>query len=187
MAGLLSAAEERKKQNDLVYHRMLLKEREQNDNQFQDKEQFVTEAYRQKLLENKQYEEEKRKQALLEADVTKKKDISGFFASMLNSSASPSSEQQLTEEKLVPERRQSPSKERRRRPRTPSPELRTVSNLKPSDATSQPPATPAVSKSKEEAVKVTVESKHTQESIVSARERYLRRKLEKQTSAQSQE
>ncbi len=57
------------------------KEREAEGDQFADKEKFVTSAYRKKMEEMSQAEEEEARQARMEAalDVTKQNDLSGFY------------------------------------------------------------------------------------------------------------
>merc|ERR1712241_468911 len=67
--------EERRKE------RKVQKEREAEGDEFADKEKFVTSAYRKKMEEMQKLEEEDQKiQAMEELlDVTKQKDMSGFY------------------------------------------------------------------------------------------------------------
>lgn len=79
--NLLKTAEQRKKEQEHRIERMVQKEREAEGEMYADKESFVTSAYRAKLEEFKQMEEEDARMSRLEAiaDVTKQKDMSGFY------------------------------------------------------------------------------------------------------------
>ena len=79
--ALLQTAERRKKENERRIERQVQKEREEEGNEFADKESFVTSSYRQKLEEFKKQEEEEKRMERLEAigDVTKQKDLTGFY------------------------------------------------------------------------------------------------------------
>lgn len=79
--NLLKTAERRKKEQEHRIERMVQKEREAEGEMYADKESFVTSAYRAKLEEFKQIEEEENKMSRLEAigDVTKQQDMSGFY------------------------------------------------------------------------------------------------------------
>ncbi|KAJ1524237.1 hypothetical protein ONE63_010753 [Megalurothrips usitatus] len=79
--ALLQTAEKRKKENERRIERQVQKEREEEGEQFADKESFVTSSYRQKLEEFKKQEEEEKRMERLEAigDVTKQKDLTGFY------------------------------------------------------------------------------------------------------------
>lgn len=48
-------AEERKREQDVLYERQMLKERAAEDHLFGDKERFVTAAYKKKLEEDQRY------------------------------------------------------------------------------------------------------------------------------------
>lgn len=68
-------------EHEILYEKKLAKERAAEDDQFGDKDKFVTSAYKKKLAERKAWEEEQR---LLDEedernDVTKKTDLSGFY------------------------------------------------------------------------------------------------------------
>lgn len=86
IANLLRAVELRKKEQDRRNERKIQLEREAEGEQFQDKEAFVTSAYRSKLLETQEEEESERREAAIEAalDVKKQKDLSGFYRHLLN-------------------------------------------------------------------------------------------------------
>lgn len=62
------------------------REREMEKGEFDDKEAFVTSAYKKKLQERAEEEERERRAAALEArlDVTKQRDLSGFYRHLLN-------------------------------------------------------------------------------------------------------
>lgn len=78
---LLKTAERRKKEQEHRVERMVQKEREAEGEMYADKESFVTSAYRAKLEEFKEMEEEEARMSRLEAigDVTKQQDMSGFY------------------------------------------------------------------------------------------------------------
>ena len=61
MQKLLESAEQRRHQQERRVERQVQLERDQEGDEFADKEQFVTEAYRQRLLERKKEEEQERK------------------------------------------------------------------------------------------------------------------------------
>lgn len=79
--NLLKTAERRKKEQEYRIERMVQKEREAEGEMYADKESFVTSAYRAKLEEFKQIEEEEKEMSRLEAigDVKKQQDMSGFY------------------------------------------------------------------------------------------------------------
>nr|CAG4637332.1 EOG090X0D2W [Ceriodaphnia reticulata] len=81
IANLLKTAELRKVELERRVERKVQKERETEGDMFNDKEAFVTPAYRAKLAELKKLEEEERLRELREAnlDVTKQQDLSGFY------------------------------------------------------------------------------------------------------------
>ncbi|GAB1602114.1 hypothetical protein Ahia01_000490200, partial [Argonauta hians] len=79
--GLLKAAASRKKEQEKRTERKVQQEREEEGEEFRDKEEFVTSAYKKKLLELQEEEERESKEAEMEAllDVTKQKDLGGFY------------------------------------------------------------------------------------------------------------
>lgn len=81
ISNLLKQAEIRTKENERRIERKVQKEREAEGDEFADKEKFVTSAYRKKMEEMQKLEEEDRKREALEniLDVTKQKDMSGFY------------------------------------------------------------------------------------------------------------
>ncbi|KAM7374443.1 hypothetical protein PAMP_007100 [Pampus punctatissimus] len=83
---LMKAVEDRKKEQERREERKIQKEREAEGEQFADKEAYVTSAYKQKLLEQKEEQEREKREAEMEAalDVKKQKDLSGFYRHLLN-------------------------------------------------------------------------------------------------------
>ncbi|XP_078122207.1 nuclear speckle splicing regulatory protein 1 [Sander vitreus] len=83
---LMRAVEDRKKEQERREERKIQKEREKEGEQFADKEAYVTSAYKQKLLEQKEEQEREKREAAIEAalDVKKQKDLSGFYRHLLN-------------------------------------------------------------------------------------------------------
>ncbi|XP_032390469.1 nuclear speckle splicing regulatory protein 1 isoform X3 [Etheostoma spectabile] len=83
---LMRAVEDRKKEQERREERKIQKEREKEGEQFADKEAYVTSAYKQKLLEQKEEQEREKREAEIEAalDVKKQKDLSGFYRHLLN-------------------------------------------------------------------------------------------------------
>lgn len=86
IAGLLKASEVRKREYERQQERIVQKEREKEGDEFADKEVFVTSAYRKKMQEMQEAEEEEKRQAQIEAilDVKNQKDMTGFYRYLLN-------------------------------------------------------------------------------------------------------
>lgn len=84
IAAILEQTERRKKEQDITYERQLLKERKKEDHLYEDKEQFVTSAYRKKLEEDKKWQERERMREEQEAreGVAKKGMAAFYFSSM---------------------------------------------------------------------------------------------------------
>ncbi|XP_006863259.1 PREDICTED: nuclear speckle splicing regulatory protein 1 isoform X2 [Chrysochloris asiatica] len=84
--NLLKAVEIRKKEQEKRMEKKIQREREMEKGEFDDKEAFVTSAYKKKLQERAEEEEREKQAAALEArlDVTKQKDLSGFYRHLLN-------------------------------------------------------------------------------------------------------
>ncbi|XP_011188904.2 nuclear speckle splicing regulatory protein 1 [Zeugodacus cucurbitae] len=78
---LMEFAERRKLENELRVERQVQKEREEEGEEFKDKESFVTSTYRKKLEEMRKLQEQEKRDEYLEAigDVTKQKDLDGFY------------------------------------------------------------------------------------------------------------
>jgi len=79
--NLLKSAEIRQKEFERRVERKVQKEREEEGEEFADKEKFVTSAYRKKMEEMAKEEEEEERKERIESvlDVTKQKDLSGFY------------------------------------------------------------------------------------------------------------
>ncbi len=60
VTSLLDTAKMREREKDRVYEKKVIKERQTEDDQFADKDKYVTNAYRQKLIEDKKWEYENR-------------------------------------------------------------------------------------------------------------------------------
>lgn len=88
MNSLMKSAELRKREQERREERKIQKEREEEGDQFADKEAFITPAYKEKLEELKRTEEREKKEEAFEAalDVTKQRDLSGFYRHLLNQS-----------------------------------------------------------------------------------------------------
>lgn len=88
MTNLLKSAELRKREHERREEKKIQKEREEEGDQFNDKEAFITSAYKEKLKELKETEEREKKEAVCEniLDVKKQSDLSGFYRHFLNQS-----------------------------------------------------------------------------------------------------
>ena len=80
IASLLEKAEERKREQSVLYERQLAKERVAEDHLYGDKERFITAAYKKKLEEDAQWkDEQKRQQDLEERNAVEKRGHMGDF------------------------------------------------------------------------------------------------------------
>ena len=81
IANLMKHAEIRAREDERRTERKVQKEREAEGDEFRDKEVFVTSAYRKKMEEMQKEEEEEQRKERIEAmlDVTKQRDMSGFY------------------------------------------------------------------------------------------------------------
>jgi len=81
IANLLKHAKIREKENERRIERQVQKERDAEGDEFSEKEKFVTSAYRKKMEEMQKLDEEEKKRDAIEnaLDVTKQKDMSGFY------------------------------------------------------------------------------------------------------------
>lgn len=73
ISGLLKMAEVRKREEERRIERKVQKEREEEGNQFADKEAFVTAAYKKKMLEQQALEEKERQEAAMEGTLSLRK------------------------------------------------------------------------------------------------------------------
>ncbi|KAG1670288.1 hypothetical protein FOA52_003638 [Chlamydomonas sp. UWO 241] len=87
IAQLKDQAEGRKRESDVQFERRQLKDRAKEDHLFEDKEVFVTAAYRKKLEEQKLWEESERKKEEEESkyDVRSVGHMGNFYANLLTS------------------------------------------------------------------------------------------------------
>lgn len=85
IGGLLAQAAERKRKDEVLYEKRLIREREAEDKANLEgglpTEQFVTDAYKKKLAENRKYEQEQKLLAELEARQNKG-DLTDFYSNM---------------------------------------------------------------------------------------------------------
>jgi len=86
MDGIMKTFQKRELLHARREERKAHKERAEEKDEFADKEQFITNAYREKLKEMKAAEEEEARMDKIEEimDVTKQKDMSGFYKHFLN-------------------------------------------------------------------------------------------------------
>jgi coiled-coil domain-containing protein 55 len=82
VSAIMQKAAERKRYRDIVFERKLQKEAKKDEELYERSEKFVTSAYKQKLLERQQWEEEENIRASKE-DITKKKDMMDFYRNLL--------------------------------------------------------------------------------------------------------
>ncbi|GFR52864.1 hypothetical protein Agub_g15492, partial [Astrephomene gubernaculifera] len=85
IASLLEQAQQRKREQDVLYERRMVRERQQEDHLFEDKERFVTSAYRRKLEEDQKWQAAERQRELEEQrnDVRKVGHMGNFYANLL--------------------------------------------------------------------------------------------------------
>lgn len=91
---MIKNRENREKEQELRSERKIQKEREAEGNEFQDKETYVTTAYKEKLEEMRKAREEIEQQEREEnfLDVTKQSDLNGFYRSLWKNNLSNSNE-----------------------------------------------------------------------------------------------
>ena len=82
--AMRATARRRQVVSDRVYERKLQREREEDEDEFGDKEKFVTSGYREKLEADRKLAEEEAKAAAKEEDVTKQRGLGGFYRNLLN-------------------------------------------------------------------------------------------------------
>jgi hypothetical protein len=84
MRNLLQAAEVRKRDQLIAEEKKIAREREEEGEEYADKEKFVTEAYRKQQEENKRIEEEERRREEEEAKKNQGGGMSTFYRNLLN-------------------------------------------------------------------------------------------------------
>jgi len=85
---LLDKGADRETEQGIIYERVLRREREKEDHMYMDKDKFVTEGYKEKLITDKRWEEKEAIRVKKEVDVNKTGSMHGFSAFLLNSGAS---------------------------------------------------------------------------------------------------
>ncbi|KAJ3185420.1 hypothetical protein HDU87_000039 [Geranomyces variabilis] len=86
MAALIKASAQRKIDLERAELRKVQREREEEGEEFGDKEKFVTGAYKQQMAELKRVEEEEKRREAMEGDVTKGGNLTAFYRDILNQS-----------------------------------------------------------------------------------------------------
>ncbi|KAJ3013618.1 hypothetical protein HKX48_005648 [Thoreauomyces humboldtii] len=86
MAALIKASAQRKIDLERAELRKVQREREEEGEEFGDKEKFVTGAYKQQMADLKRTEEEEKRREAMESDVTKGGDLTSFYRDILNQS-----------------------------------------------------------------------------------------------------
>eukprot|EP00731_Ephydatia_muelleri_P023690 Em0015g1273a len=104
IAVLKKTADRRKIEQDIIYERKVQREMEVDNDQFGDKDAFVTSGYKKKLAERKILEAELEKEAATEAanDVTKQQDLGRFYQQLLKQKVSSSSDKDHDSDSKVP-------------------------------------------------------------------------------------
>ncbi|KAI8033527.1 nuclear speckle splicing regulatory protein 1 [Drosophila gunungcola] len=89
---LMEHAERRKLEKELRIERQVQKDREAEGEKYKDKDTYVTAAYRKKLESIRQMQEQEQRDEYLEAigDVTKQKDLGGFYRHLYEQKMGPS-------------------------------------------------------------------------------------------------
>nr|CAG4638722.1 EOG090X0D2W [Cyclestheria hislopi] len=147
IANLLRTAEQRKVEQERRAERKVQKEREAEGDMYNDKEAFVTPAYRAKLAELQKLEEEEKHREQLEAmlDVTKQRDLSGFYRHLYNQTFANECKEEVkietTSFKSEPtdkEQKTSRRQYRQRREESPEPQLEEENRSDSEDVTDIP-------------------------------------------------
>lgn len=84
MRNVIQSAEVRKRDQLIANEKKIAREREAEGDEFEDKEKFVTEAYKRQQEENRRIEEEEKKREEEEAKKNKDGGMSAFYRNMLN-------------------------------------------------------------------------------------------------------
>lgn len=113
---LLQAANRRKRENELRIERQVQKDRVAEGDEFKDKEEFVTSAYKKKLEELRELEEQEKREEYLEqiGDVTKQSDLDGFYRHLYEQQVK-NEEVEVKTEPVVDETKELPKKEKKSR------------------------------------------------------------------------
>lgn len=113
---LLQAANRRKRENELRIERQVQKDRVAEGDEFKDKEEFVTSAYKKKLEELRELEEQEKREEYLEqiGDVTKQSDLDGFYRHLYEQQVK-NEEVDVKTEPVADETKELPKKEKKSR------------------------------------------------------------------------
>lgn len=112
---LLETADKRKKEYERRIERQVQKERDEEGEQFKDKESFVTSSYKKKLEEMKAAEDEEKKAEYLESigDVQKQNNLDGFYRHLYAQKTGDVKEAPSTAKISVPDEKPSVAKKER--------------------------------------------------------------------------
>ncbi|KAJ3149107.1 hypothetical protein HDU86_007050 [Geranomyces michiganensis] len=86
MDALIKASAQRKIDLERAELRKVQREREEEGEEFGDKEKFVTGAYKQQMADLKRVEEEEKRREAMDSDVTKGGNLTAFYRDILNQS-----------------------------------------------------------------------------------------------------
>lgn len=91
--SLMATAKVRDQEKERVFERKLLLERQKEDEEFPDQEKFVTAAYKQKLMEKEKWEQEDRRQEVLDQQHgVAARGMHGFYSNLLTKNVSVGSD-----------------------------------------------------------------------------------------------
>ncbi|EDX01563.1 nuclear speckle splicing regulatory protein 1 [Drosophila yakuba] len=101
---LMEHAERRKLEKELRIERQVQKDREAEGEMYKDKDTYVTAAYRKKLESIRQMQEQEQRDEYLEAigDVTKQKDLDGFYRHLYEQKMGGPAQQDVVKPKTAP-------------------------------------------------------------------------------------
>ncbi|EDV47209.1 nuclear speckle splicing regulatory protein 1 [Drosophila erecta] len=101
---LMEHAERRKLEKELRIERQVQKDREAEGEMYKDKDTYVTAAYRKKLESIRQMQEQEQRDEYLEAigDVTKQKDLDGFYRHLYEQKMGGPAQQDVIKPKTAP-------------------------------------------------------------------------------------
>lgn len=121
---LMEKAKRREREHEIVYERKLAKERSKDDHLYEDKDKFVTSAYKRKLAEQAKWMEEQRLRELREErdDVTKKSDLTDFYFNLSKNVAFGASEKSETKKPERPEKEPAAASTEPKKPERPEKE-----------------------------------------------------------------
>jgi coiled-coil domain-containing protein 55 len=140
ISGLLKTADDRKRENEVLYERKLLKERQEEDDQFGDKPKYVTGAYKAKLLEQQQWLEEQKaietREAAEAIGARGDRAFNSFYSNLIERESSHRDPKPAAAAPIVP-----PAADSKKRPHA------DISDAAPLQSESKRPSLPAVAPS----------------------------------------